>query len=487
VTKILTNCDLRIKNYELPMKKIPFLFFFLLIPVLFFGQLTLKVTGLPSNTPTSFSLYVAGTFNNWNAGDANYILTRRADGVYAITFTPAIGQVQYKYTRGTWATNEGDANGAFQANHTFNYTGQRDSISINILSWQDVGASTHTTAPNVQILNTAFPMPQLNRTRRIWLYLPPDYTTNTTKRYPVIYMHDGQNLFDIATSFSGEWQIDESLNNLFSQGDGGAIVVGIDNGGASRLNEYSPWINTQYGGGEGRKYVNFITDSLKPYIDRSFRTKTDRLNTAIAGSSMGGLISMFAAIERQDVFSKAGILSPSFWFNDSCFAHVTQRRHQQPMKIYFVAGQTESTGMIPDIQRMMTTLTNVGFSSNEMKLVSKADGQHSEWFWSREFPDAYKWLFATTSETEEVNLIKANIFPNPTDSTIQIDWDSQTTEKIIVNIFDTTGRLFKSNIHISKSTPINVSDLPSGTYVLSGLGEESKEIVFSKKIVINHY
>src|SRR5205085_11725242 len=125
-------------------------------------------------------------------------------------------------------------------------------FNLTVLSWEDISGSgpSSTAAANVQVLNTSFFMPQLNRSRKIWLYLPPDYYT-TSKTYPVLYMEDGQNLFDNATSFSGEWQIDETLNTLHSQGNYGAIVVGIDNGGGERLNEYSPWVNATYGGGQG--------------------------------------------------------------------------------------------------------------------------------------------------------------------------------------------------------------------------------------------
>ncbi len=224
------------------------------------------------------------------------------------------GTIQYKFTRGGWSKVEGDANGNPRPNRAFTY-GNGQTVNIEILSWEDLDGSsgTSTAAPNVQILSTSFAMPQLNRTRRIWLYLPPDYQTGN-RRYPVIYMHDGQNLFDNTTSFSGEWGIDETLNQLFPT-DSGAIVVGIDNGGSDRTNEYSPWMNPQYGGGQGDLYARFIVETLKPYIDQNFRTKPEREFTATIGSSMGGLISYYLGLKHQQVFSKIGIFSPSFWFS----------------------------------------------------------------------------------------------------------------------------------------------------------------------------
>lgn len=153
-------------------------------------------------------------------------------------------------------------------------------------------------------------MPQLDRNRKIWLYLPPDYSTST-KNYPVLYMQDGQNLFDNATSFAGEWQVDETLNSLFAGGDYGAIVVGIENGGGERLNEYSPWNNPSYGGGLGDQYVAFLANTLKPYIDANYRTRPEPQFNALIGSSMGALISTYGATEFPNIFRKVGSLSPA--------------------------------------------------------------------------------------------------------------------------------------------------------------------------------
>ncbi|MBK8427854.1 MAG: hypothetical protein IPL27_18645 [Lewinellaceae bacterium] len=276
-----------------------------------FSQLTIVVTAIPGNTPPGSSIYIAGTFNNWNAGDATKILTPMGNGQFSIVLTPAVGTVKFKFTRGGWPSVEGNANGSFQPDHETTYNGQPKTIQLPILSWEDLGGSgsNSTAAANVQIMDNDFYIPQLNRNRRIWLYLPPDYAT-TTKSYPVLYMQDAQNLFDAETSFSGEWEVDESLNELHQQGDYGCIVVGIDNGGVDRLNEYSPWINAQYGGGQGDEYIEFLVSTLKPYIDANYRTLPGRNTTGIMGSSMGGLISMYGFSERQDIFPKAGIFPP---------------------------------------------------------------------------------------------------------------------------------------------------------------------------------
>ena len=334
----------------------------------------------------------------------------------------------------------------------------------------------------VWILSNAFAMPQLGgRTRRIWVYLPPQYAADTTKRFPVFYMHDGQNLFDVATAFAGEWQVDETLNSLAASGDKGCIVVGIDNGGGERLNEYSPWKNARYGGGDGAKYTKFIVETLKPYIDAAFRTKTDRLNTAIGGSSMGGLISMYAAAEYQSVFSKALIFSPALWFSDSCFTQARLRGKQFTMRYYFMSGTTEDVDMVPNMQKMLTVLRGLGYDDNELKIVTKTDGQHSEWFWAREFGDGYKWLFRdATTRTDGGSLdSKVKIFPNPTDSILNIE----TTENLDftnLEIYDALGRLMQVE-PLRGNRTTNVSYLKSGNYVVRGV--RGSAVLFVKKFV----
>lgn len=234
----------------------------------------------------------------------------------------------------------------------------------------------------------------LPTTRRIWIYLPRSYSTDLNRRYPVIYAHDGQNLFDRSTSFSGEWGIDESLDNLPQQ----LIVVGIDNGGSQRINELTPFPNKEYGGGQANDYLDFIVEKLRPYINSRFRTKPERENTAILGSSLGGLCSYYAAIKYEDIFGLIGVFSPSFWFTNDIYTYTEKHVFQNfPPRLYFLGGQIESSTMVSDIQRMITLLKSTteeyNKDANKLKLHVTADGQHAEWFWRREFPNAIKWLF----------------------------------------------------------------------------------------------
>ena len=143
-------------------------------------------------------------------------------------------------------------------------------------------------------------------------------------------MHDGQNLFDEATSYNGEWQVDETMEAL-SQAGYPAIVVGIPNLGARRIEEYNPFPDPQHGG-QGQAYVAFIVETLKPLIDQQFRTLPDRLHTGIMGSSMGGLISLYAFFQHREVFGFAGVMSPSLWFAGRAIFDVLRRNSTRPAR-----------------------------------------------------------------------------------------------------------------------------------------------------------
>src|SRR5688572_22896510 len=218
--------------------------------------LTLHVTVPPDAGP----VYLSGNLPElgpWNPG--KFPLHGTGPTRTTVLALPPNTTLEFKFTLGSWQTVETTSAGQDIANRTFTMpdspfaTFATTVAAFRAASSRAATRPASTASPNVSILHPAFPIPQLDRTRRIWIYLPPDYATST-KTYPVIYMHDGQNVFDAVTSFSGEWGVDETLDQLHTQGDHGAIVVAIDNGGAHRLGEYSPWrssANPRYGGGDG--------------------------------------------------------------------------------------------------------------------------------------------------------------------------------------------------------------------------------------------
>ncbi len=449
------------------MKKIGLFFFALLSTLSLCAQMTFTITSVPSNTPQDDDIYLAGNFNGWDAQDVSYILTNNGNGTYSISFSPEPGELLFKFTRGGWETVEGNENGGCVPDRQYIYNGGAMSENFTIAGWEDLdgsGGGNGTAADNVYILDEDFYMPQLNRNRRIWIYLPPDYNS-TTKNYPVLYMHDAQNLFDVATSFSGEWEVDETLNELHANGDYGCIVIGIENGGAARLDEYSPWFNTQYqAGGEGDEYIEFIVNELKPYVDANYRTFSGRDYTGIMGSSMGGLISHYAGIGYQDVFGKVGAFSCSFWFANESYTQVGDVGDQSDMRIYYLVGEGEGGSMVDDTEGMYGLMLANGFSENELFKDIDADGQHSEWYWRREFAGAYQWLFANTdmTATKNTELPKIRLFPNPTSGQIFVEnFDKIREGKVQVYALD--GKLVHAQ---NLAERIDINALYRGVYLV---------------------
>jgi predicted alpha/beta superfamily hydrolase len=376
-----------------------------LVPAL--AQTTLRLTAVPAATPTGQPIYVAGSFNNWQPGAVGYELVRQADGSYQLILPATVrGPQEFKFTRGSWATGEADATFQPVANRHAEFGASPATLTFQIANWQDqrpggapTGSKPHTLASNVQILSDSFRLPQLGgRARRIWLYLPPNYASARSKRYPVLYLQDGQNVFDEATAFSGEWGVDETLNQSVAAGQRNAecIVVAIDNGGDHRLDEYSPWANAEYKkGGEGDQYTNFLALTLKPYIDAHYRTRPDAAHTAIAGSSMGGLIALYAGLKYPSLFGRVGVFSPAIWFaKDSILAYERRRPAPLTSRFYFVAGPSESETMLPLMTEARNGLLARGVKPSHLELKAPADGKHAEWFWRREFGPAYRWLLA---------------------------------------------------------------------------------------------
>jgi predicted alpha/beta superfamily hydrolase len=442
------------------------------------AQLHIIVDQIPENTPENASIYIAGNFQGWDPVSEDYKL-QKSESVYSIDINPNPGNLEFKFTRGSWDTVEGNENGGFLPNRTYTYQGPPDTLNLQILSWEDVGGGNSTAAENVQIWDEDFYIPQLNRSRRIWVYLPPDYESSS-KSYPVLYMHDGQNVFDDATSFIGEWHVDETLNLLFDQGDHGCIVVAIDNGGSERLNEYSPWVNPNYGGGQGHQYVEFIVNTLKPAIDAEFRTKPERDNTGIMGSSMGGLISLYAGVEFQNVFSKVGSFSPAYWFSEESYEHVRTTAHDQPTKIYTIVGQNESNQLVASVLQMKDVLELAGYGEDEHLQIVHADGQHSEWYWDREFGAAYLWLFGEegTSPTEEIIENNIIISPNPTINYIRISGIKLNGKQKLI-ISNANGKTIIDQLLINKT--IDLKSLSSGIYFITI--EQENTLLYTGKII----
>ncbi len=371
-----------------------YLMVFMLMPGIFaFSQYNIKfqLKGFPAGH-IGDSIYVAGNFNNWNPASAEAGFMINADMPFVEIKNLPAAEYQFKFTRGSWQKVQVKPGGGDVENHLLTLISDTI-IDVFIAAWMDDYipiAKQHTTSPNVHILDTAFAMPQLNRTRRIWLYLPPGYA-KSKKRYPVIYMQDGQNIFDDYTSGYGEWGIDECLDSITTINKAACIVVGIDNG-PKRMNEYNPFEFKDFGKGEGDEYVDFIVSTLKPYIDKRYRTLSSKHNTIIAGSSMGGLISYYAVLKYPEVFGKAGIFSPAFWTAEKINALTDSTGGQISGKLFFYMGGNEGGSYIDDMKNITEKLGNN--SSALIYEVIDAEGIHNEQAWRKWFPEFYKWIIA---------------------------------------------------------------------------------------------
>ncbi len=336
-------------------------------------------------------LYVAGNFNGWNPADKAWELVADSSGGFQLLKEMPAGVYNFKVTKGSWQTVECDAAGKPIGNRNL-VISHDTSVIINIAGWQDsfTTEKKHTASAQVHIISQKFEIPQLGRQRRIWIYLPAAYQS-AKRKYPVIYMHDGQNLFDAYTSGFGEWGVDEIMDKMPDAAE--SIIVGIDHGGDYRITEYDPY-DSKYGKGRGDDYLDFLVRTLKPYIDTHYRTKSGAANTTIAGSSMGGLISMYAAVRYPGVFGNAGIFSPAFWIAPGIDDFAKRRQLPKSSRFYFVCGDAESDSMVTDMKKMAAIIRDKNISPQNSPVVIIKGAGHNEKQWNGDFPDFYKWLIA---------------------------------------------------------------------------------------------
>jgi predicted alpha/beta superfamily hydrolase len=248
---------------------------------------------------------------------------------------------------------------------------------------------------------------ELGNSRDILVYLPPSYPT-ANRTYPTIYMHDGQNLFDDATSFAGEWRVDEALEALAEEGLE-AIVVGVPNTGEDRLHEYSPFRDARFGGGRAAGYLRFIVETVKPAVDEAFRTTGDREATATIGSSMGGLISLYAFFERPDVFGAVGAISPSVGFARGALIDYLERARFVGGRIYMDVGTHEGRPRGRDplhlrsrpreyvrkVRDARDILVRKGYREGADLLYVEEEGAvHNEAAWAERLPRLFRFILS---------------------------------------------------------------------------------------------
>jgi len=360
-------------------------------------QVALNTLKIELETPSSDKrpVFITGNFCKWLPDLEKYKMKKVSPGRYIFQF-PADFEVpypfEYKYTRGSWEQVELDRYGQPHPNRViYDYEG---GISDFVTRWHKDSSKKQNLAPIIEVLSETFEIPQLNKKRRVHVLLPHDYYEQPDRHYPVLYMTDAQNLFGDGSPY-GNWKIDKSLAKLAVEGKADVIIVAIDHAGEERIQEFSPYDNPRLGKGLGLLFLKFVTETLKPHVDKNYRTKPDRLNTGMGGSSVGGLLSIYAALMFPNIFGRLMIFSPSLWISQRVYFDAIHFFEPFETRIYIYAGGKEGANMIPNVHKMEETLHNQGFGYSRVKINTSIDpeGQHNEKRWSKEFPIALKWLF----------------------------------------------------------------------------------------------
>ncbi|OJX31987.1 MAG: carbohydrate esterase [Chryseobacterium sp. 36-9] len=346
-------------------------------------------------------IFITGNFNKWNPKDSKFRLEKMDDNNYYINIPAELlnDEIEYKFTKGGWENVEIDKYDNITPNRKTKKEKKKtqDKVEKWRLNW---GPFKKEFFPITELVDDAFYIPQLDKTRKVWALLPYDYY-DSEKNYPVLYLQDAQNLFNDGSEF-GNWEIDKKLALLAEYGRGDLIVIAVEHGNDDRIKEYIFDNEDVTKNAEGKKYLRFITDTLKPWIDKNYRTKKDRENTGIGGSSLGGLISIYGGFLYPEVYSKLLIFSPSLWVEPENNFPMIRFDNPYKLKVYLYGGKKEGSRMVGRIrlfEKALKKLTAQKSFDFEVRTSISDKGTHQEFFWSQEFPRAVEWLFIDSLES----------------------------------------------------------------------------------------
>jgi predicted alpha/beta superfamily hydrolase len=234
--------------------------------------------------------------------------------------------------------------------------------------------------------------------RTVRVFVPSGYESEPDRRYPVFYMHDGQNLFDPEAAFKkGEhWRVGETATALIdARTIEPLIIVGIDNTGPRRIDEYTPTHDRRRGGGEADAYGRFIVEELKPFIDATYRTLPDARQTGIGGSSLGGLVSLYLALKHPDVFSRAAVMSPSVWWDRrAILRNVRDARPKPRLRLWVDIGTREGRHHVDNARLLKAGLINAGWrEDDDLHYEEVPGGTHGESDWAARLDRVLAWLY----------------------------------------------------------------------------------------------
>lgn len=343
-------------------------------------------------------IYISGNFNGWRTQDKDFMMEQIGNNFYQYEFPKDFEypeELLYKFTKGDWSEVEIDIHGNPTENRsTRKHSGiQNEYVARWRKNWLPFKQSF---LPQVLLISDEFEIPQLNKTRKIWALLPHDYDA-TKERYPVMYLQDAQNLFNEEAKF-GNWEIDKKLAVMSEYKIGKIIIIAIEHAEEDRIKEYNVG-TTVLGKGQGKKYIQFVTETLKPFVDKNFRTKTEREHTGIGGSSMGGLVSLFSGLRYPKVYGKLMIFSPSLWVVPKLKMD-SDTTNIDDTKIYLYAGGDENGAIVEHVKSFKENIVASESVKKKMKinLSINMQGKHNESYWSDEFPKAIEWLFFNSKE-----------------------------------------------------------------------------------------
>lgn len=364
-------------------------------------RVTIQVTNLDSSAHVGEPFYITGIFNSWRPNErlvgAIPAYGEQVDVVIE-DFPP--GLFEYKFNRGDWKTLACGASGRLGAPWSAEIASDTV-LQAAIEGWRDDFPES-TASPQVRLMAERFHLPRLDVDRRVWVYLPKGYD-DTDRSYPVVYMHDGQDLFDEKTSKGRigplEWEVDETLDTASLE----AIVVAIAHAEdiEQRQNEYFVSANSKFPNAVGREYLEDIVHTLKPYVDSHYRTMSDKGHTAMVGSSVGGLLTFYAGVLYPEVFGSLGVFSPSVWLDEGhiyrLLQTVEQRTSIRNQHYFFYGGDNENRikndGSRVDMHADLLSVTAL-FQEEVHPYITmriRPGGRHGAWYWRQAFPQFVQW------------------------------------------------------------------------------------------------
>jgi predicted alpha/beta superfamily hydrolase len=339
-------------------------------------------------------VFVSGNFCDWFPDIDLFRMESAGEGLFVYEFPAGATlpeTLEYKYTRGGWEHVELSASGEGVPNHRVSSSERLKQDYVPHWRWYGMPFNPDF-LPKIELLGDSFDAARLGASRRVHVLLPHDYA-DSGKRYPVLYLHDGQNLFGGGAGY-GSWEVDQRMAVLAGRRHHEVILVSIDHANDERIREFT-FHRTRAGTGRGQYYLDFLRHTVKPLVDARFRTLPDAAHTGVGGSSLGGLISIYAGLMHPDTFGRLMVFSPSLWISPKIYFDAIRFQAPVPMKIYTYGGEQESKYMVPNIERFKEALArqNYGGHSIEMHLSVDPTGLHQEVHWGREFPKAVEWLF----------------------------------------------------------------------------------------------